>query len=116
MTATSKDMRSTSTSANDRIAAVIARLREVAIQDLGFARAGTRADEEIELTSAGTRVRYEARFISGEGRIVLYITKPGLKLRTREIQIRGREAVDTEVERCRKELLNIVRRCTAAKA
>jgi hypothetical protein len=110
-----RDYRIDSSTPNERIAAVIAGMREVAMHDLGFKRSGTRADGEIELTQTGARIRYEARFISGEGRIVLYITKPGLKLRTREIQIRGREVVSAELERCRKELLNIVRRVTAVK-
>ena len=111
-----KDLRATSGTSNDRITEVIANLRKVAIEDLGFGRQGTRADDEIELTKSGVRIRYEARYSMGEGRVVLLITKPGTNLRTREIRITGRDTVREETERCRKELLNIVRRVTAVRA
>lgn len=110
-----KDLRSTGTTIDDRIEAVVANLRKIAMDDLGFAANGTRADQEIEATINRVRVRYEARCTMGEARIVLYVTKPGVALRTREIRVSGRESVLAETERCRKELLNIVRRVTAVK-
>ncbi len=101
---------------DDRIAEVIKRLRAVAEQDLGFEQEGTRADYKVTLRPEnGAVIQIWTNQVMGAGRMIVEIHRAKGASRVREILVWGNEATGVEFERCRRELLNIVRRASAVK-
>lgn len=108
---------------DERIAQVIALLHKSAIEDLGFESAGTRADNQVELTVERTRLVLWTNCVHAEGRVIVEIHRdwqvgrqdgprqPG----RREIRVSGTIGVREEFEVARAALYNIVRRATAVR-
>ncbi|HEU5046120.1 MAG TPA: hypothetical protein VFT75_18515 [Nocardioidaceae bacterium] len=107
---------------DDRIEQIVRKLRTVVTDELGFELTPSRGDGELQLVAGNVRITYETRCTHGEGRAILRIFKASAKpsngvppARQREIRFTGSISVHDELEACRKQLLNIVRRASAVK-